>query len=145
MKVKFKNMLNHFTGKCDGIIYYYHPVYNRVLARREPRMPKTAANERMGRIARRLRDLQVSEGYRDDLRSYAWASRAEHPGSGPLSWVNVLNRLFWSLSRQMGIDLEEISRQQIIEQNLPVSSVKAAVEAGLLEPVQGWQNLIREM
>jgi hypothetical protein len=62
-----------------------------------------------------------------------------------LSWVNVLNQLFWSLSRQMGIDLEKISRQQIIEQNLPVSSVKAAVDAGLLEPVQGWQNLIREI
>ncbi|NLW18546.1 MAG: hypothetical protein GXY81_02525 [Candidatus Cloacimonetes bacterium] len=33
MKVTFKNMIQAYQGKCDGLIYYYNPRLKRMLCR----------------------------------------------------------------------------------------------------------------
>ncbi|MFO8145360.1 MAG: hypothetical protein R6T89_06515 [Candidatus Syntrophosphaera sp.] len=43
------------------------------------------------------------------------------------------------------VDLKTITRDQVLSQDLPCRSVKAAVEDGLLPQVPGWDNLDHEI
>ncbi|NLM90621.1 MAG: hypothetical protein GX179_05475, partial [Candidatus Cloacimonetes bacterium] len=39
------------------------------------------------------------------------------------------------------IDLKTLTRQQIFADNLPCKSIKSAVEAGILPPVNGYERM----
>jgi len=145
MQVTFKNMLMSYTGKCDGIIYYYHPRYNRIYARRLPQFKPTVATERLGKISSQLKALKVSEGYRNDLKIYCQLYQSLHQEYRYPCWSNMFTKIFWALAKTYNVDLSSITRTQIEAEELPVRSVKEAVAAGLIPEVPGWEYLEQEI
>ena len=140
MKATLKHMLLAYSGKCDGLVFYYNPRLDRVLVRTLPRVKPTENNRRLGRIARNLKALGLAPGFRLDLIAYTELYRRETRDSNSTSWYNLFNKLMWALQTRLGIDLESLTRAQIDAAGLPCASVAQAVEAGLLPPVEGWQR-----
>jgi hypothetical protein len=140
MKVLFQNILKAYSGTCDGLVYYYNPRLDRVLCRRYVIPKATPQNARLSLVSRKLSALAPSADYITDLKYYAALQRERH-----LSWRNIYMKLMYALKRKYNVDLTLLSKEQIYTQNLPCKSVKQAVEAGLLEPIPGYERLNAEI
>ena len=141
MNIHFKNLIKAYSGKCDGLVYYYHPRYERFFARRLPKFQPNASTQRMGLISKQLKALQVSEGFKNDLKIYCGQYQSVNREYRYPCWSNIFSKLFWALSRSYDVDLSHITKVQIYSEALPVRSVKEAVGAGLLPEVPGWEYL----
>jgi len=132
MKAYVKEGIKGFSGELDGMIYYYHPRLKRTLMRRKPKMPLQEQNIGYRSIARQLKDLEPSAEYRYDFKLYLSQLRDR-----------VFVKMMWAMQAKYPsqVDLKTITRQQILNQDLPCRSVKAAVEDGLLPGIPGWENL----
>lgn len=135
MKVQFKNILKAYSGKCDGLVYFYNPRLHRVLCRRHVIPQASPQNRRLAAVSSNLSALNPSPGFITDLRHYA----ALLPQQGQ-NWRNVYVKMMYALSRLYNVDLAVLTREQIEQLSLPCNSVKAAIEAGLLVPVKGYEN-----
>ncbi|MDD4560729.1 MAG: hypothetical protein PHF32_08360 [Candidatus Cloacimonetes bacterium] len=138
MKVFYKNLIKAYTGKCDGLVYYYDPELERILCRRYVKPRPTPQNARLAATMQNLNKLNLSQEYITDLKFYA--AMARKPGTR-LSWQNVFTKLMYALQRESGTDLTTITKGAVYEQNLPCRTVKTAIEAGLLEPILDYARL----
>ncbi|MDZ4122080.1 MAG: hypothetical protein U1C33_06635 [Candidatus Cloacimonadaceae bacterium] len=145
MIVTFTNLLKAYSGKCDGLVYMYNRRLNKLIARRLPVFVPHEGTKRLGQIARNLKSLQLSEGYRSDLRLYPELSRFAYQDDNCYNWMNAFSKLMWGLNRVTGADLATISRLEIETLDLPCRTVKRAIEAGLLPPVEAYQKFDSEM
>jgi hypothetical protein len=163
MKTCFNHLIRAYQGKCDGLVYYYHPGLDKVVARRHVIPRASSSNARFGSIAANLKALAPSEGYKADLKVYMdlCARSAASPRRPRQNWMNAFTSLMWGLAHsfsregnpltgaggpgQTPIDLATLTREDIYANSLPCASVKQAVEAGLLEAVNGWELLTRMM
>ncbi|MDD4223046.1 MAG: hypothetical protein PHD87_00470 [Candidatus Cloacimonetes bacterium] len=148
MKARFKNMLLGYTGTCDGLVYYFNRRLNRVIVRLHVKPRTSENNRRFGRIATNLKRLNLSAGFRQDLRIYTdlFNSHTANQDITLQSWYNAFSKLMWNLAKLYpGLDLEFVTRAQIEAGDLPCRSVKRAVEAGLLPPVNGSELLDKLM
>lgn len=141
MKATLKNIMLAYSGKCDGLVFYYNPRLDRMLVRKLPVWKPTESNHRMARISRNLKALNLSADYRLDLITYTELYRHECRDSNCTSWYNLFNKLMWALHKKLDIDLESVTREQIMSEDLPCQSVKRAVQAGLLPPILGYERL----
>ncbi len=147
MKVTFKNLIGGYTGCVDGIIFYWDPRLQRMLARAKPRVRIKAHHVNFGNTSRALMALNPAPAFRNDLRSYAERSYSlpEFKGVRPI-WNNLYLKIMYGLRRLYpDLDLQSLSRNDINTFDLPCRSVQRAVEAGLLPPVRDWQKLTAEM
>ncbi|MFO7660779.1 MAG: hypothetical protein R6V77_07685 [Candidatus Cloacimonadaceae bacterium] len=143
MKVKFKNLIQAYSGKCDGLVYYYNRRLNRMCVREYVKPKKTAQNGIFAAISTNLKALNLSAAYKQDLKDYAnlYMSRREKDRKAISNWYNIFMMLMYAMAEQYSIDLRTISRTQIYEQELPCISVKDAVVAGLLPVVRNYDRL----
>lgn len=143
MKVTFKNMIQAYQGKCDGLIYYYNPRLKRMLCRTYTKPRESTQTKRFAAIAKNLRALNPSEGFCNDLRVYTnLYSRKYHEGPNIVTWYNAYLMMMYALAGLYPhLDLQTLTRADIEAQGLPCRSVKQAVEAGLLKPVKGYELL----
>ena len=146
MEVTFKNLLHAYSGKCDGIVYYFNRRMNKVIARKLPVTKPHRQNVELSAISTNLKNLNISEGYRGNLKVYTEMSRLSSGGGQSFySWSNVYMKLMFAMAKEYALDLKTITRGQIYDAMLPCISVKTAVEAGLLPPVSGYENLTQLM
>jgi len=145
MKVWFKNMVLAYSGKCDGLVYYYNEKLGRMKSRKYVIPKSTEQNARFTSISVNLKALNISEDYKNDLRDYTlrYSTLNQYKTRPCLNWYSVFTLLMWNMSRALGIDLATLTREQIESEELPCRSVKDAVEAGLLPPVLNYQRLDR--
>ena len=149
MKATRANLLGEFTGMLDGLIYYRSRHTGKLYVRRcftfkaHPRHAAYAA------IQKNIFVIDPSQGYKADLKFYLLLYNqlpvADHK---PLySWSNLYVKLMFAMQTAdpAGIDLATITREEINEHNLPCRTVKAAIEAGLLVPVSGYERFDREI
>lgn len=144
MKVNFQYGLAGYTGKADGLVFCFDRKSGIVYARKRVYPRLTEENARIGNISHNIFSLKPSEEYKDDLRLYLLGYnglRANSPK--PLrSWVNLYHRLMANMAKKNPeIDLKTLTRQQIFADNLPCQSIKSAVEAGILPPVNGYERM----
>jgi hypothetical protein len=156
MKAYFKNMIQAYSGTCDGLVYYYNPRLRRIIVRPHVKRSKTAQNDLFKVISAQLKALAPSEGYKRDLAMYVElynrkAANYRHPLN---NWYNAFTQMMWKLAKgewkageyqPATLDLSTITRAFIYDNDLPCISVKRAVEAGILSPVNGYGLLIAEM
>ena len=146
MEVTFKNLLHAYSGKCDGIVYYYNKRMGKVIARRLPKTKIHTQNLELSTISRNLKTLDLSPGYKSDLKVYTEMSRLQSGGAQTCySWSNVFMKLMFALAKAYALDLKTLTRGQIYDAMLPCISVKTAVESGLLPPISGYENLTQLM
>jgi len=147
MEVTFKNMLQAYSGKCDGLVYYYNRRLNRVIARRLPVSKPHAGNMRLSKISHNLKALAPSAGYITDLKIYTELLRMKAAARGDViyAWSNVFRKLMYALAAKYSLDLATITRQEIYARCLPCISVQVAVEDGLLEMVPGYEKFTAQI
>jgi hypothetical protein len=147
MKATVKEGIKGFSGKLDGAIYYYHPRLQRTLMRRAPKMPVQPQNEDYRAIARQIKAIDPSPQYRYDFKIYHSALMDKDASVRYPSWYSLYVKMLWAMRTKYPgtVDLKTITRQQITDQNLPCRSVKAAVEAGILAEVPGYEHLDRQI
>ena len=143
MKVTLKAGLKGYSGKFDDMIYYYHPRLGRTLMRHKPEQVKpTLMNDTYRSVSKNLKALEISAAYKADFSTYLSKLRDEQEDVHYISWYNLFIKMMWALqAADPEINLATLSRTQIEQDNLPCISVKAAVEAGLLQQVKGYKSL----
>jgi hypothetical protein len=143
MKVKFKHMMNGYTGIADDSVIYYMQRINRCVVRKRPRKHDNPSQSGWRNTMRNIFKIHPSAGYKADLMAYLEGyQKLKHPvGDACTTWSNLYMKLLFAMQKQTpGIELATITRQQIYDQNLPCISVKAAVEAGLLPVVKDYES-----
>jgi hypothetical protein len=142
MKVRFKNLIGGYTGMTDDSVIYFNPSLNRYIVRSKPKHKIHNGNSKFSSVSRSLKQLCPSQEYISDFKAYLKLyNRLPAHREAPLPvWNNLWVKMMWSMQRIYAIDLATITRQQIVDNNLPCISVKAAVEAGLLPKVAGWEG-----
>lgn len=148
MKVAFKYGISGFTGKVDGNSVYFHREARRFVVRRIPRFEENSQHSSFRSIQKNLWRIHPAEPYKADLRQYIAAFRQIKRAHQPrfLAWNNVWQLMMYELARtNPAVDLSTITRQEIYDQNLPCINVAAAVQAGLLYPVEGYEALINSI
>jgi len=143
MKVIFKNMIQAYSGKCDGLVYYYNRRLGRMCVREYVKPKTTVQHGNFAAISSNLKALNLSEGYKQDLKDYTelYIRRHDNHKLSVSNWYNIFMMLMWAMSREYAIDLKTITRTQIYEQELPCISVKTAVEAELIPYVKNYESL----
>lgn len=147
MKARVKSGIIGFSGKLDGAIYYYHPGVKRTVVRRAPKMPIQAQNEDYREISRQIKGINPGDGYKHDFRMYLADIRELDESIRMPSWYSLFIKMMWAMQAKYPrqVNLKTITREQILEQQLPCRSVKAAVEDGLLAKIPGYQYLDNEI
>jgi hypothetical protein len=147
MKATVKEGIKGFSGKLDGAIYYYHPHLKRTLMRKAPEMPVQPQNIEYGNISRQIKAINPSEGFRNDFKVYLFSLRDHDESARYPSWYSLYIKMLWAMQAKNpeNVDLKTITREQIYASDLPCKSVKAAVEAGLLPSLPGYQYLNNEI
>ncbi|HOZ01959.1 MAG TPA: hypothetical protein PLG20_09080, partial [Candidatus Syntrophosphaera sp.] len=113
MKAILKNALLAYSGKCDGLVFYYNPRLERVLVRALPRWKPTASNRRLADIAHNLKALGLSPGFRLDLVNYTELYRRQYRASNCACWYNLFNKMMYALAKEYGVDLATLTRAGI--------------------------------
>lgn len=145
MKTKLKYCLSELTGTVDDLVLYRNRKTGKLLARRYCVPKPSAENTRMAETSRNLFALAPSEAYKADLKLYLLLHN-ELSHKPFHSWVNLYMTLMSRLAKAYpAIDLKTLTRNDIYTNDLPCKSVSAAVQAGLLSPVPGWDKLVSEM
>ncbi len=157
MKAFFRNMVQAYRGKCDGLVYYYNPRLNRIIARQYVKPKPTENTRRFALIVANLKALNPSQGFRSDLDMYVTAFNAKPANRNkPMqNWYNAYTKLMYALAKKYDgtqggenpfvVDLATITREQIYEQNLPCKSVYLAIDSGLLPMVNGCHLMTAEI
>ena len=153
MKVYYKNLIKSYSGNFDDLIYCYNPRLKCYYARSHSPRRKTAQNQLYADIAKNMKRLSPSPEYRQDLTNYvnAYNSKKEYREHPLNNWYNAFTKLMWNMAKTYSlngipltenstlINLTTLTREDIIEYNLPCRTVKQAIEAGLLPVVPGYE------
>ena len=147
MKVRVKRGIQGFSGRLDGAIYYYHPGLKKTLMRRMPEMPVQPQNHDYAKIAKNIKKIKPSEAYKNDFRIYLNQLREQDEDISVPSWYPLYIKMLWALQSKYPdtVSLKTLNRAQILQEDLPCRSVKAAVEAGLMPSVKGYEYLDKEI
>jgi len=149
MKATRANLLGEFTGKLDGLIYYRSRRTGKLYVRKQWTFTDHPRHAQYTAIQKNIFALQPSQGYIRDIKDYLLQYNLLPEGAiKPLySWNNAYVKLMFAMQKAMPetVDLASISREQIVTQNLPCRSIKAAIEAGLLPEVRGYERFTQEI
>ena len=144
MKAQVKLMLPGFTGNMDDVVIYYNAHLNKYIARRKV-MPKfTPSNEIVKEMYAFARRIELSEAYKNDCREYIklYNRKNRRNGRAMSTWPNVFMKVMRATKNQYPeLDFATLTREEVIERDLPCKTVAAAVEAGYLEKVTGYEKL----
>lgn len=146
MKAKLKVLLPGFTGNMDDVVIYYNAKLNKYIARRKV-MPKfTPDNSIVKEIHAFRRRINVSEAYLDDCREYIrlFNQKFRKQGRALSTWPNVYMKVMRALKSQYpDLNFSTLTRQEVLDRQLPCRTIKDAVNAGYLEKVTDYESLDR--
>jgi len=147
MKAIFKNMVQAYSGKCDGLVYYYNRKFNRVVVRKYVKPKPTAQHSVFRSTCQNLKSLEISEAYKQDLKDYTclYMRRNEKGRRNISNWYNLFIMLMWAMAKELSLDLLTITRADIENGNLPCRTVKQAVEADLIPSVNNYETLTHQL
>lgn len=144
MKAQFDYGFKGMSGKRGESIFYYHPGCKVCLVRALPKFEPNVRTERLKNVMANLKNLNLSIGYKQNFKVYLiyYNDLKENREHQAITWSNLFMKILYKMAKDNPqIDLLTLSREQIETQNLPCKSVKAAIEAGLLPVVQGYERL----
>lgn len=144
MKARVKLALPGYTGNMDDMVIYYNSVLNCLIARKKV-IPRFTPNNQDVKSAFALaKRIELSDAFLADCRTYIRAynqkNRRHHRAltSWPAVWMKLIKSM---LQAYPGMDIDQLTREAIISNDLPCRSIAAAVQAGCLEPVHGAEKL----
>jgi hypothetical protein len=148
-KVKSARMLQGIAGNVDGMIYYVNKRTGLTLARKMFKFKNHPGQPAFRTAQKKIYAIHPSQAYQMNLRDYlALYNGLEANEQKQLTtWSNVYNKLMFAMQKAMPekVDLKTITRAQIESQNLPCRTLKAAIDAGLLPKVKGYERLTNQI
>lgn len=148
MKARVKLMLPGFTGNMDDVVIYYNAHLNKYIARKKVKPKFTPSNQSVKDMFGFARRITLSEGYINDCREYVklFNRKNRKRGQALSTWPNVFLKLMRGFVREHPeVDLQTLVRDVIAANGYPILTVAAAVDAGYLEPVPGYAELVSIM
>lgn len=149
MKATRANLLGEFTGKLDGLIYYKSRTNGKLYVRKQFTFRDHPDHPRFRSVQKAIFALKPTPAYIRDLKTYLLLYNQFHENYGYeiRTWTNLYVKLMYALQKAYpeSVNLIDITRDQITEQGLPCRSVRAAVDAGLLPLVQGYERFSAEI
>lgn len=148
MKVNLTYGIGAYSGKLDGVVFCNYRREGLILARKYNYPTLNENNHKLGSTTSNLHRIKPSEGFKNDMRTYLGRYNAlrENEGRYVRSWVNLYLKLMRDMAkRDISIDLQTLTRDDIYTRDLPCISIKRAVEAGLLPVVYDYSYLNREI
>jgi hypothetical protein len=143
MKVYFKNMLTGYSGKLDDAVMYYHEKADACILRSLPEFVPNERTEKMKNIMANLQAINPSEAYKQDFKDYLllYNELKQKGMRKAVTWSNLYLKMLYNLQKtNPQVELLTLSRAQILAENLPCGTVKAAIEAGLLPEVVDYER-----
>ena len=142
MKTKNREVPADYSGSLDGMIYYRDRMSGKLYARKQFTFKDHPGQAPFASAQKAIYALNPSRGFKQNLTDYMIGYNAlkESQGREVMSWANLYNKMMFAMQKKLGIALKDINREMISSQNLPCSSVKAAVEAGLLPVVKDYER-----
>lgn len=144
MRATRANLLGEFTGKLDDLIYYRRRPGGKIYVRKQFTFKNHPGQPAFASAQKAIYALKPSAGYKQNLKDYLllYNQLPENEGKTVDTWTNLYNKLMFAMQKALPgqVDLSNITRDQINEQNLPCATVKDAVEAGLLPTVKDYER-----
>jgi hypothetical protein len=148
MKAYFKDFFRGYSGKSDDCIFYYHSKCQVCLVRSKSEFKPNATTNKMKSIMANLKLLNPSQAYKQDLVDYLYCYNAlkENRDRQLINWSNLYLKLLFKMAKlDSEVNLLTLTRAQIFAEALPCKSVKAAIGAGLLPVVDGYERFDNEL
>jgi len=148
MKAKVKLLLPGFTGNMDDVVIYYNSKLNKLITRRKVKPKFTPDNTIVQEIHAFRRRIEVSEAYINDCREYIklFNRKFRKQGRAMSTWPNVYMKVMRALKNQYPeISFGSLTREEVLEKNLPCKTISDAVNAGYLERIPGYDKLTSDL
>ncbi len=149
MRVNLDTIARTLVGKIGKLVFYRYRKSDVLLARAWVKPRLTANNTTMGSRSANLALCYkgTSEDYRNDLLKYATQLNLETMGNNCYYHpYNVFLKMMYAMKRVFtNIDLITITPEVIVLENLPVQTVKMAIENELLPEVKYIDELSHEI
>lgn len=132
----------------DDVVIYYNAKLNSYIVRRKVIPRHTPDNTIVVEIHAFRRRIGVTEDYLDNCREYIrlFNQKFRKQGRAMSTWPNVYMKIMRALKvHYPGIDFKTLTRQDIIDLQLPCKTVADAVRAGYLETVPGFEKLDKDL
>ncbi len=144
MKVNLMKPFGAFSGKLDELVYYVDKFTGKGYARDYVVPKHSEQNTIIGNTTRHLSQYykDLSPDYLCDLRNYADRLNVMLMGHGTrLNGPSMNMKLMYMLKKALpGIDLQTITPQEVFDNDLPVKTIKEAVETGLIPMVPRYEE-----
>jgi len=137
MKAYFKDMIRSYSGKLDGLVYYYNPKIKRYIVRKLAVWSETPQNLSLAAISKNLSKIGVSDEYKNDLRTYVSRYQKQYPNTDKYlyTWLNAFYLMMYNLRSDYGVDLSTITKAIIYDNDYDCITVERAVNNRLLPKV----------
>ncbi len=148
MKVSFKHMIRGYTGRADDAIYVLDRQTGRIYIRSYPHRKVMPGNTVFAEVMRNMHNLHPSTAYREDMQMYVELYNALPVNKfNPVkAWNNLFMKVMYALAKSdPTVDLQNVTRQEIYDRELPCRSVNRAIDAGLLPMVPGYKRFNNDM
>ena len=135
-KVTYKYGVDKLKANLDDLIVYYSPKRHQNLARIWVMPEATEQNAVFGNVHRNLSRLWKSAdvAFKKDFRIYAEFLGGQTNSCIP-SYAVFIGMLYAYKKMVPAVDLRTLSKTEITDNDLPVKSIRTAINAGLLVPV----------
>ena len=144
MKVRFKNNILSYSGKVDNLVFYWNQRLQRTVCRTYTPARLTEHNTAFGSVAKNLSRIELSPLFKEDLKVYVslWNSRAKNTDNLYANWYNAYYKMMYALAKlHPAVNLATLTKDEIVANAYPCRTVAAAVNAGLLPTVTGYERL----
>lgn len=139
MKAKIKMLLPGFTGNMDDVVIYYNSKLNCYVTRRKVTPKKSVSTKRTSEIYKFAKRINLSQAWKDDCDAYIRAYNAYYrkQGRALVSWPSVWMKMMSAqLKASPQLNISTLTREEVMEQNLPCRSISTAIDAGFLANVK---------
>lgn len=147
MKATRANLLGEFTGKLNDLIYYRRKPGGKIYVRKQFTFENHPGQPAFASAQKAIYALKPSAGYKRDLKDYLilYNRLPKNAESNAQSWTNIYNKLMFAMQKAFPeqVQLKNISRELISQQNLPCRTVRDAIEAGLLPEVRDYERFTK--
>jgi hypothetical protein len=152
MKPSFKHAVKNTRGidRKEDLVYCEYNQGELIITRHLPKRPLYDSNRNFGTICSNLRHLYgtLSAEYKNDLSSYTLMYRSIMYDSHKiaLSAYSIFTKMMWALKKQYPkIDLKILTREEILKNEYPVSSIAEAMGKGLVMVIKEAEMLNHKM
>ncbi len=144
MKARIKATLPGYTGNMDDVVIYFNSKLNCMIARRKVTPSYIPPNSDISAMYEYARRIDLSKAFKEDCNRYitAYNSKNRRKGKALSSWPAIWMKMMKAFGKDYpDIDLNTLTREYVIEHDLPIRNLASAVERGYLEKVRGSEGM----